>query len=46
MGRILIAKFVQNFEIILDPAQNFGVIQEATLRPADGTQCFLLPRKN
>nr|QVK45600.1 cytochrome P450 [Brachionus paranguensis] len=46
VGRILIAKFVQNFEIILDPAQNFGVIQEATLRPADGTQCFLLPRKN
>nr|QEV83798.1 cytochrome P450 [Brachionus rotundiformis] len=46
VGKILIAKFVQNFEIILDPAQNFGIIQEATLRPADGTQCFLLPRKN
>nr|ATW72322.1 cytochrome p450 CYP3049F2 [Brachionus calyciflorus] len=46
VGKIFIAKFVQNFDMTLDWSQNLGVIQEATLRPADGTQCYLLPRKN
>nr|UOU03247.1 cytochrome P450 3049F1 [Brachionus rubens] len=46
VGKTFIAKFVQNFDFTLDPNQNFGVIQEATLRPADGTKCFLSSRKN
>ena len=46
VGKVFIAKVIKNFDITLDPSQNFGIIQEATLRPCGGTRCFLLPRKN
>ena len=45
IGKIFIAKVVKNFDITLDPTQNFGVTQVATLRPADKTRCFLTPRQ-
>lgn len=37
----MIAKFVQNFNIKLDPTQSMRPIQELTLRPIDGTKCYL-----
>ena len=33
VGKVFIAKVIKNFDITLDPSQNFGIIQEATLRP-------------
>ena len=44
VGKVFIAKIIKNFDIILDKNQDFGIVQEATLRPIDGTRCFLLPR--
>jgi hypothetical protein len=46
VGKVFIAKIIKNFDIILDKNQDFGIIQEATLRPIDGTRCFLLPRSS
>lgn len=44
VAKIFLAKFVRNFDFELDPSQDFGKTQEATLRPTDGTRCFLSPR--
>ena len=43
-GVILIAKFVQKFDFELDPYQSFGITQELTLKPKDGTRCTLTLR--
>ena len=40
-GIIAIAKFVQNFDLKLDPAESKRVAQHMTLHPADGTLCVL-----
>ena len=45
LGKVMIAKFVKNFDVITDPNVELRVKQEATLRPADGAQCSLLIRK-
>ena len=37
----MIAKFIQSFDCRLDSTQSFKVAQDLTLRPADGTECFL-----
>ncbi len=41
VGKVFIAKIVKNLDITLDPTQDFGIMQEATLRPAGRTRCFL-----
>lgn len=40
-GKICLAKIVQNFDFKLDPDQNFGAVQQATINPADGTKVTL-----
>jgi hypothetical protein len=37
----MIANFIQNFIFKLDPDQSLKEAQELTLRPVDGTKCFL-----
>ena len=44
LGKVMIAKFVKNFDTVLDSSVNLKVTQEATLRPADGAKCSLLIR--
>ncbi len=42
--KVIVAKFIQSFDFVLDPTQNFGIKQNTTLFPGDGTRCTLLPR--
>ena len=42
---ILIAKIIKNFDYELDPNQSFGITQEFTLKPKDGTKCTFKLRK-
>nr|ATW72318.1 cytochrome p450 CYP3049B5 [Brachionus calyciflorus] len=44
-GKICLAKIVQNFDIKLDPKQNFGGVQHATISPADGCRVTLEIRR-
>lgn len=44
-ARVIIAKFIQNFDIELDPNQSFDLIQLTSTRPRDGTRCFIKLRK-
>ncbi len=46
VGKIIIAKVIKNFDLTLDLSQNLGIIQVATLRPADGAKCFIRPRQS
>jgi hypothetical protein len=46
LAKVFLAKFVRNFDFKLDPSQNLGWTQEATLRPHDGVKCFLYPRSS
>ena len=46
LGKVMIAKFVENFDVVTDASVNLRVKQEATLRPADGAKCSLMIRKN
>ena len=46
LGKIMIAKFFSNFDVIIDPKESLKVKQEATLRPADDAKCVLRLRKN
>ncbi len=41
---IVLAKFIQKFDLILDPNQSFSLLQNLTLRPKDGTRCTLTLR--
>ena len=43
---MFLAKFVKDFDFMLDKEQNFGYIQEGTLRPFDGAKCFLRQRND
>nr|QVK45596.1 cytochrome P450 [Brachionus paranguensis] len=43
-SKIFIAKFVQNFDFKLKENQSFKPKLMTTLRPADGTLCFISPR--
>lgn len=43
-GVIAIAKLLQMFDFKLDPTQSFDYEQALTLRPKDGTRCFLTLR--
>nr|QUF59386.1 cytochrome p450 CYP3049C1 [Brachionus angularis] len=45
-SKVFIAKFVQNFEFRLDPNQSMKACLLTTLRPKDGTKCYLKPRNN
>ena len=45
-AKILLAKFIKNFDFKLDPNQNFGVKQLTTIRPADGVRLVLTIREN
>ena len=46
VGKVFIAKIVKYFDFKLDPSQNMGLKQEATLRPADGARCIFSTRSN
>ena len=41
----MIAKFFNNFDVIINANESLKVKQEATLRPADGAKCVLKLRK-
>ncbi len=43
-GVIVIAKLLQKFDFKLDPTQSFDIEQNGTLRPKDGTRCFITLR--
>ena len=43
--KILISKLIKNFDFNLVPGQNLQPIQFTTLRPTDGTKCYVSPRK-
>lgn len=43
---VMIAKFVQNFDFKLVPGQSHGALLMTTLRPKDGTLCYLNLRNN
>ena len=43
-GVIMIAKILQKFDFKLDPTQSMAIHQALTLRPKDGTRCFLTLR--
>jgi cholesterol 24(S)-hydroxylase len=45
-GVILIAKFIQNFDFRLDPTQKFHTADLGTLKPFDGTKCFISLRED
>ena len=40
-AKVMLAKIVKNFDIKLDPDQNFGARLDSTLRPIDGCRCIL-----
>lgn len=44
-AKVLLAKFVQRFNLHLDPKQSFGLIETTTIRPIDGTRCTLTYRE-
>lgn len=37
----MVAKIIQNFNIKLDPTQSMKLSMDLTLRPTDGTRCWL-----
>ena len=43
--KIIIAKLVKNFDFELVPNQNLNPVSFTTLRPIDGTKCFVTQRK-
>ena len=43
-AKILLAKFVQRFNIKIDMDQSFGFVETTTIRPTDGTRCTLTLR--
>ena len=45
-AKVILAKFVKCFDFKLDPNQDFGIKQEASLRPTDGTRCTITLRSN
>lgn len=45
-GVIMIAKLVQRFDFKLDPNQSFDCAVETTMRPKDGTKCYLSVRSD
>ena len=44
-AKVMLAKFVKNFEFDLDPNQDFSVCSKTTLRPRDGVKLTLKIRK-
>jgi hypothetical protein len=44
-AKIILIKLIKNFDFELVPNQNLGAVQFATIRPIDGTKCFIYPRK-
>ena len=44
-SKVLLSKFVQRFDIHLDPTQSFDIEETATLRPRDGTRATLTLRE-
>lgn len=40
-GKLILAKFIQHFDFVLDPNQSFKVVERTTLRPIDGVKIFL-----
>lgn len=42
--KVIITKILQNFDFELNPNQSFSSIQAGTLRPKDGTKCYLTQR--
>ena len=43
--KLLVAKLIKNFDFELVPGQNLNPVQYITLRPIDGTKCYVTPRK-
>ena len=43
-AKVLLAKFVQRFNIHIDMEQSFAVQETTTIRPIDGTRCTLTLR--
>ena len=40
-AKVLLAKFVQRFDMTLNPKQSFEIAEDTTLRPAGGTMATL-----
>ncbi|PIK32999.1 putative cholesterol 24-hydroxylase-like, partial [Apostichopus japonicus] len=45
-AKVVLAKFIQRFDISLVPGQSFTMITEVTSKPKDGTLCYLKSRKH
>ncbi|CAF0860746.1 unnamed protein product [Brachionus calyciflorus] len=43
-GRVILAKFIQNFDFELDPNQSLIIDEWTTLRPRDGVKVYLKPK--
>ena len=43
-AKVILSKFVQRFDLELDPEQSFGIEETTTLRPKDGTRARLTLR--
>ena len=40
----MLAKFIQNFDFKLDPNESFQISNSVTLKPKNGTKCFITLR--
>jgi hypothetical protein len=43
-AKVILAKFIKNFDFKLDETQSFDVKQDSTLKPVDDVRCFLTER--
>ena len=43
-AKVVLAKFVQRFDMKLDPTQSFDIEETTTLKPKDGTRATLTIR--
>ncbi len=44
--KVILTKLIKNFDFELVPDQDLGTTLQFTLRPTDGTKCFITLRKN
>ena len=43
-AKVLLAKFIQRFNMQLDMDQSFDIVETTTIHPKDGTKCTLTVR--
>ncbi len=44
--KVILAKILQKFDFHLDMEQSFDIMENAVLKPKDGTRCCLSPRNS